>query len=48
MSLEQESQRRLAQRAVDQALQIHRQDQQSVGAAVHIGDKGLSREGIEW
>ena len=46
-SLEQENQRRLAQRAVDEALQIHRQDQQSVGAAVQIGERRVSREGIE-
>jgi hypothetical protein len=46
-SLEQENQRRLAQRAVDDALQIHRQDQQSVGAAVQIGERRVSREGIE-
>jgi hypothetical protein len=47
MSLEQESQRRLAQRAVDQARRIHRQDQQSVGAPVQIGDRRVNREGVE-
>jgi hypothetical protein len=46
-SLEQEGQRRLAQRAVEEALKIHRQDQQSVGAALQIGERRVSREGVE-
>jgi hypothetical protein len=46
-SLEQEGQRRLAQRAVDEALKIHSQDRQSVGAAVQIGERSVSREGVE-
>ena len=46
-SLEQENQRRLAQRAVDQALQIHHQARQSVGAAVQIGEVSVHIEGVE-
>ena len=47
MSLEQEAQRRLAQRAVDQALQSQHHDHQGVGAIVQSGDRRLSREGLE-
>lgn len=46
-SLEQESQRRLAQRAVDEALLIHRRGQESVGAGVHIGERNAGRGGVE-
>ena len=46
-SLEQESQRRLAHRAVERALQIHLQDQQSVGAAWQVGERSVTKEGVE-
>ena len=47
MSLEQDAQRRLAQCAVDEALQSQHHDYRGVGAIVQSGDRRLSREGLE-